>query len=313
MTIRMVPTTEYPTPQAAYDACADYGDTILFLAEMDIYLSIRKLVNLIASPAIYNNNYNDFITTNFTTDTSCFRIYFHDFPTFPPDMTMLIEGFNTQLGGIAYLESSDTDLATLSNPLHVHFNRCKSLGSRLLFSGDANDTTPKLNWTFSNCEADKWADARRYSNPEAGSFLIVEKTAWTGASYYRINNSSATYVDDSVDNFTTPLYGVGSADTGEMYGSSVGDQIINEAYWSVSGQIQNIPLEVDTADFKVLLFQENPLLPNYPLGPLAATNINPDGTWEFSLLAPDRRYGVLINPPDGMKGHWLKWYNPAGS
>jgi hypothetical protein len=82
--------------------------------------------------------------------------------------------------------------------------------------------------------------------------------------------------------------------------------------FSISGIITDIPAFVDpTTDFEIRLYPEvgfgSNTMSTYPW---ATINPNVDGEWVFEWLPLHLRFGVLIHPPDGMQGHWLRWYNP---
>jgi len=322
MTIRTVPSPEYPTFDAAYAATAPYGDTILLGASPNTrYFSIKKIVNLIVLPSVYNNNYNDWLQTDMqsTQGGSLFDLCLEEFPDTPVPMQMLIEGFHSRGPAPSFRVYTDAGFAHRTQNLELVFNRVGhrsgdsiSTSDAVLQNMDSHDYLDTLNFHIKYCESGEFWDVDQYSSRSANSHLIVEKCIFTAGDPNLKDGGSTLYQATDFVTSQTAGYGAGNPATGEMYGTALGEQFVNDAFWSVSGVIQNIPVEVDTADFKVLLFREHPTISNLPIGPMEVTNINPDGTWEFTLLDPSNRYGVLINPPDGMKGHWLKWYNPAG-
>jgi hypothetical protein len=83
--------------------------------------------------------------------------------------------------------------------------------------------------------------------------------------------------------------------------------------YSIFGTITDIPDFVTGDDFKVYLFEErDPLGSNEIKFPeIGSSTLDVSGNWSFTYLPRDKRYGVLIQPPDGMQGHWLRWYNPV--
>ena len=117
---------------------------------------------------------------------------------------------------------------------------------------------------------------------------------------------------------------VSSTTTG--YGTTVTEDLVLrwegldfEAY-RIYGTVTDIPTFVDPTDFEIRLYPEKTPQGNdmgfapiemIPLSLIETVGDKWSGSWEFNYLLPTRRYGILINPPDGMQGHWLRWYNPA--
>lgn len=90
--------------------------------------------------------------------------------------------------------------------------------------------------------------------------------------------------------------------------------------YRIYGTVTDIPNFVLPSHFHIRLYQEltpqgndvgNVALETRQLTLVTQGATSWSGSWEFAMLLPTRRYGVLINPPDGMQGHWLRWYNPA--
>lgn len=129
-------------------------------------------------------------------------------------------------------------------------------------------------------------------------------------------------------NFLYTNYVVSADDKGALYGPWNGTDRFGSGFsapnYALYGEITDIPPHIDTTDFVIELYQERGSYTNKkPLAPLSVkgfdeviqTSFDPDpvlykGTWRFDYLPPTNRLGVLINPPDGMQGHWLRWYQP---
>ena len=135
--------------------------------------------------------------------------------------------------------------------------------------------------------------------------------------------SSALQTEDNAENWTTKDV-VTTATTG--YGTTPTDGIalrlddLDFETYRIYGTVTDIPNFVTPDQFEIRLYPEKTLQGNdmgfaplemIPLSLIETIGDKWSGSWEFNYLMPTRRYGVLINPPDGMQGHWLRWYNPA--
>jgi hypothetical protein len=96
--------------------------------------------------------------------------------------------------------------------------------------------------------------------------------------------------------------------------------------YALYGEITDIPEFQDLSDFTIMLYGELGGVgsnSNVMTGaPIAAKGFDSTevqdagppvlykGYWRFDYLPHDRRFGVLIHPPEGMQGHWLRWYTP---
>jgi len=135
-------------------------------------------------------------------------------------------------------------------------------------------------------------------------------------------------VDKLGANFLYTNYVVSTNDIGTLYGPWNGVDRFGSGFdgpnYALYGEITDIPPHIDTTDFVVALYVENGSYTNkmshVPIsikgfGEVVQTSFDPDpvlykGTWRFDYLPLNQRYGVLIHPPDGMQGHWLRWYQP---
>jgi hypothetical protein len=139
---------------------------------------------------------------------------------------------------------------------------------------------------------------------------------------------NADCVEKLQSNFSYTNYVVSSDDIGTLYGPWNGTDRFGSGFdapnYALYGEITDIPAHIDTTDFQIELYQEVGSYTNKkslsPLGvkgfdEVIQTSTDPDpvirkGTWRWDFLPPGTRYGVLIQPPDGMQGHWLRWYQP---
>jgi hypothetical protein len=319
MAVLRVP-SQYSTLAAAHTAAAPYGDTILISDFVDFGsgLTITKLVNIIVDSDYYSNSYDGFdaMPVFGTSVDHGFLITTNNLAQAPYDnFPVVFEGIKitSQYGcGILELNANATNR---THSVDFIFNRCLrtyvGTSGELVYCPQSTNYLTNFNFLVKNSVFDKFSNRTLTLGQHTGSYFTVEKSVRiSSAPYYPTDPGNISYGIDEARNTSTLDYGVGSSAAG-FYSDSVATTLAGGQFWSVSGQIQNIPAEIDVNDFKVLLFREDPTNPNYPQGPIKNTTPAADGTWQFNFIDFGYRYGILINPPDGMKGHWLKWYNPV--
>lgn len=320
--IRRVP-QDYLTVESAY-AAAESGDIIYLSKNVTECLVIEKAVHLVGGGGLSvptldeSNGYKIYFARS---SSKPYVIRYNLTPAEAAKVPFLLTE-NLVIEG----RSSDAEYFVLnftgSTPSSGFvFNRCAIISPNwssytnrsICFTSSGNLAL------FSRCRIGRRTDG---TTQTAFYSTVLPQTVNIDKCWIRSTN----WVNPNFAEYPLSDY-ITESSTTEGYGTTVDPSLVLR--WEdldyealrLYGTVTDIPDFVEGTDFEIRLYPEKTPQGNdmgfYPIEmvPLSWVTDNENGTWngswEFNYLLPTRRYGVLINPPDGMQGHWLRWYNPA--
>lgn len=298
---------------ASAQAAADSGDIIYINGRFNELWTLTKAVHVVGAGGLSDNVFSSSTAKGTYSDqvhngVLVFNLSTAEAAKLPFILIENIYIYNPT-GGISTEQSVLRFMGVA--PPQIIFNRCLI---RAWLGYYFNFNSPGFNIYFDRCRflhQNTGYDWGRYY-ADLGEGRVV-KCLVTGG--LRSNDLTKNWVENDVVTTSTTGYGPVPTD-----GIVLRWEDFDYEAFRIYGTVTDIPDFILPSQFEVRLYPEKTPQGNniglYPheIKPLTLAVDNGsswDGSWEFNYLLPTRRYGVLINPPDGMQGHWLRWYNPA--